>query len=36
VPIFVIQYTKPNQTPTDAAILWPRSQATVDKLILNP
>ncbi len=36
VPIFVIQYTKSNQTPTDAAILWPRSQATVDKLILNP
>jgi len=36
VPIFVIQYTKPNQTPGDAAILWPRSQATVDKLILNP
>lgn len=36
VPIFVIQYTKPNQTPTDAAIVWPRSQATVDKLILNP
>jgi branched-chain amino acid transport system substrate-binding protein len=36
VPIFVIQYTKPKQTPAEAAILWPRSEATVDKLILNP
>ncbi|MET4808180.1 ABC transporter substrate-binding protein [Limibacillus sp. MBR-115] len=36
VPIFVIQYSKPNQTPADAEILWPRSQATTDALILKP
>ena len=36
VPIFVIQYSKPKQTPSDAAILWPRAQATTDALILKP
>ncbi len=36
VPIFVIQYSAPNQSPTDAAILWPKSQATVDALVLKP
>src|SRR5690606_2064504 len=36
VPIFVIQYTEPNQTPSKAAILWPKSQATVDELVLKP
>ncbi len=36
VPIFVIQYTAANQSPTDAAILWPKSQATVDSLLLKP
>ncbi|MCB9946992.1 MAG: ABC transporter substrate-binding protein [Rhodospirillaceae bacterium] len=36
VPIFVIQYTEPNQTPAEAAILWPRSQATVDEIVLRP
>lgn len=36
VPIFVIQYTKPNQPPADAAILWPRAQATVDSMLLHP
>lgn len=36
VPIFVIQYGEPNQTPAEAAILWPRSQATTDELLLKP
>lgn len=36
VPIFVIQYDKPDQLPENAAILWPRSQATTDKLVLKP
>lgn len=36
VPIFVIQYTKSKQTPSNAAILWPRSQATTDKLLFKP
>ncbi|EAU39884.1 ABC transporter substrate-binding protein [Fulvimarina pelagi HTCC2506] len=36
VPIFVIQYTKPNQTPSEAAILWPKPQATVDETVLKP
>jgi branched-chain amino acid transport system substrate-binding protein len=36
VPIFVIQYDTPNQTPGDAAILWPRAQATVDEILLKP
>ena len=36
VPIFVIQYTEPNQAPTDAAILWPRAEATVDEIVLRP
>ncbi|RMD63272.1 MAG: hypothetical protein D6826_05370 [Alphaproteobacteria bacterium] len=36
VPIFVIQYDQPNQLPEDAQILWPRSQATTDKLLLTP
>jgi branched-chain amino acid transport system substrate-binding protein len=36
VPIFVIQYTEPNQTPAEAAILWPPQLATTDKLLLKP
>ncbi len=36
VPIFVIQYTKPEQLPEHAAILWPKDQATTDKLLLKP
>jgi branched-chain amino acid transport system substrate-binding protein len=36
VPIFVIQYTKPKQSPSDAAVLWPRAQATSDQLLLKP
>jgi branched-chain amino acid transport system substrate-binding protein len=36
VPIFVIQYDQPDQLPEDAQILWPRSQATTDKLLLTP
>ncbi len=36
VPIFVIQYDEANQTPADAAILWPRSQATTEEILLKP
>ena len=36
VPIFVIQYSEANQSPADAAILWPRSQATTDEILLKP
>ncbi|MFQ5785095.1 MAG: ABC transporter substrate-binding protein, partial [Alphaproteobacteria bacterium] len=36
VPIFVIQYDKPNQLPENSQILWPRSLATSDKLLLRP
>jgi len=36
VPIFVIQYDQPDQLPENAQILWPRSQATTDKLVLKP
>ncbi|MEQ8357623.1 MAG: ABC transporter substrate-binding protein [Kiloniellaceae bacterium] len=36
VPIFVIQYAKPNQTPAEATILWPRAQATGDELVMKP
>lgn len=36
VPIFVIQYDEPNQSPTDAEILWPRRLATTDSLLLKP
>ncbi len=36
VPIFVIQYDKADQAPENAQILWPRSQATSDKLLLKP
>jgi len=36
VPIFVIQYDQPDQLPEEAQILWPRSQATTDKLLLTP
>ncbi|MEO3429902.1 ABC transporter substrate-binding protein [Pelagibius sp. CAU 1746] len=36
VPIFVIQYSKPNQTPAESEILWPRAQATTDSLLLQP
>lgn len=36
VPIFVIQYDKPNQTPGEALILWPRKLATTKSLYLKP
>ncbi len=36
VPIFVIQYDKADQLPENAQILWPRAQATTDKLLLTP
>ncbi len=36
VPIFVIQYDQPDQLPEKAQILWPRAQATTDKLLLRP
>ncbi len=36
VPIFVIQYDTPNQTPGEAQILWPRRLATTDRLLLAP
>lgn len=36
VPIYVIQYDAPNQSPADAAILWPKSQATVNEIVLRP
>jgi len=36
VPIFVIQYDKPNQAPEKSQILWPKNQATTDKLYLTP
>jgi len=36
VPIFVIQYDSADQSPSDAKILWPRNQATTDKLLLKP
>ena len=29
VPVFIIQYTKANQDPSQAAILWPEKHATV-------
>jgi branched-chain amino acid transport system substrate-binding protein len=36
VPIFVIQYDQADQLPGKAQILWPRDQATTDKLLLTP
>lgn len=36
VPIFVIQYTEPEQTPSEAAILWPPKMSTTDKLLFKP
>ena len=36
VPIFVIEYTEPNQAPEDAAILYPPEQATTDQLLIKP
>jgi branched-chain amino acid transport system substrate-binding protein len=36
VPIFVIQYDQADQLPEDAQILWPRTHATTDKLVLTP
>ena len=36
VPIYVIQYTEPNQSPTDAAVLWPEAERTIDSLLLKP
>jgi branched-chain amino acid transport system substrate-binding protein len=36
VPIFVIQYDKPNQLQENTQILWPRGLANNDKLLLKP
>lgn len=36
VPIFVIQYDEVNQSPGDSAILWPRSLATTDQIVMKP
>lgn len=36
VPIYVIQYTEPNQSPSDAAVLWPEADKTVDTLLMKP
>ena len=36
VPIFVIQYDEAGQSPTEAEILWPKSQATTEELVLRP
>jgi branched-chain amino acid transport system substrate-binding protein len=36
VPIFVIQYDEVGQTPTEAAILWPKAEATTDEPVLRP
>jgi branched-chain amino acid transport system substrate-binding protein len=36
VPIYVIQYTEANQTPTAAAVLWPEAERTADALLLKP
>jgi branched-chain amino acid transport system substrate-binding protein len=36
VPIFVIQYDEPNQTPAEAQILWPRAEATTEEIVLKP
>jgi branched-chain amino acid transport system substrate-binding protein len=35
-PVFVIQYIKEGQEPTQGAILWPRRLANTDKLIFRP
>lgn len=36
VPIFVIQYDKENQTPSNAQILWPKNQKTTKESYLKP
>jgi branched-chain amino acid transport system substrate-binding protein len=36
VPVFIIQYTKINQDPSQAAILWPEKYATVKAYIRPP
>jgi branched-chain amino acid transport system substrate-binding protein len=36
VPVFIIQYTKANQGPSQAAILWPEKHATVKGYVLPP
>ncbi len=36
VPIFVIQYDETGQTPSQAEILWPKSSATTDELVMKP
>ena len=36
VPVFIIQYTKANQNPSQAAILWPEKYATVKGYIRPP
>jgi branched-chain amino acid transport system substrate-binding protein len=36
VPVFIIQYTKANQDPSQAAILWPEKHATVKGYIRPP
>jgi branched-chain amino acid transport system substrate-binding protein len=35
-PVFVIQYTKEGQPPTEGAILWPRRLSNTDKLLFRP
>jgi hypothetical protein len=36
VPVFIIQYTKIKQEPSQAAILWPAKHATVKEYIRPP
>ncbi len=36
VPVFIIQYTKANQGPSQAAILWPEKHATVKGYVRPP
>jgi branched-chain amino acid transport system substrate-binding protein len=36
VPVFIIQYTEKDQSPSEAAILWPAEHATVDGYIRPP
>jgi len=36
VPIFVIQYDEVGQSPSNSKILWPKSEATTDEIVLRP
>ena len=36
VPVFVTQYTKLNQNPSQSQILWPKRYATTKELLLKP